>query len=525
MSSSSRQASNSTTTSASIDEVISHLSTTLFITGAFVVAWSWDLVVYSASHVIVYGEDPLDHQVGFGGTSGGSGHGRHAEHAPKYLWVLLVQYIGVCGAAAWWSNRIRRRQQQEEGNQRGYAQAAIMAIEFFPSPVFAGKLMAYLAQYSTQLTPLQQALLNLAATWLAAFLAQMASSSSNNDETQQAGSNMGLGWRQRTGLIIRDTLGFGLGIAWNSLLANLGPRQSSQMNLLHVLALLCYLLMVLVLALKLAAMVPDQPTTVWERHLSLLAFAMYVVCGFTLVGFLNAILGADYGWFTSLASFGIVLFLAALMSAMVARADLDGMLESANYDYHPNDDVENNNNNMTSSWEYKPSKFGPFGGILNFCIFVPCVWCCCPWVPVLILLAGMTESVNVKEHWFRLIAMVAGLSSSIVGSGMLTSTTVSLANLWGICGTKHCYEPYWFLVLQVGLAVACTLILLPLIAPLAPPPSLPLTPSAPPPPAASIRTSRSSETTTLLATFPTTTTRPLPPPPPARNPNFDPHRM
>jgi len=464
-----------------------HLRTTLFISFAFVVAWSWDLVVYSASHVW-NGEDPLDHELAFGN-----------QHAPKYLFVLLAQYLVVCGAAALLSNRIRRK------CRGGYRQAAVMAIEFFPSPVFAGKLMAYLMQF--QLSPLQQAFLNLAATWFAAFLAQLAVPVEPGDGanfTMDPSSSIGF-W-QRTGLIIRDTLGFGLGIAWNALFGDFAPNQHSRMDFLHLAALVCYLLMVLILALKLAAMVPKQPVTIWERQLSLLAFAMYVVCGFTLVGFLNTVLGD--GWIHSLACFGIVLVLTAVMSTMVALADLDGILENA--------DGRDEENNM-SSREYRSSKFRPCGGILNICIFIPCVWCCCPWIPVMILLAGMTESVNVKEHWFRLIAMVAGLSCSIEGSSILTTTANSLATTIGICGRSHCYDRWMFVLLQLGLAIICTIIVLPLIAPLASSPpgddgGEAISPAGP----SQAAVSAPSEYDPLLV---------LSPPPPALNPEYDPSRM
>jgi hypothetical protein len=469
-----------------IENVIPHLQITLFITGAFVVAWSWDLVVYATSHAW-FGEDPLNHQLGFGN-----------QRAPKNFIVLLAQYLGVCGAAAFLSNQVRRR------HVGGYREAAVLAIEFFPSPVFAGKLMAYLTQF--QLQGFQQALLNLAATAFAAVLAQLVV----NDSTDSGNSTLDLsrvGFWQRMGLIIRDTLGFGLGIAWNSLLGGIAPSQNSQLNFLHVLALVCYLMMVLVLALKLAAIVPDHPVSIWERQLSLLAFAMYVVCGFTLVAFLNAFLGD--AWMGSLASFGIVLLIAATMSTLVAVADLDGMLQNAQAHDEETNDI--------SSWSYKPSKFGPLGGILNCCIIVPCVWCCCPWVPVLILLAGMTESVNVKEHWFRLIAMVAGLASSIEGSGLLTNATDSLARIVGICGSRYCYERWLFVALQLCEAIACTIIILPLIAPLAPSSSSTSEDSFTP--------SAVQEPLVLSEDAPLLYVTPVMPPPPPMNPRFDPRRM
>jgi hypothetical protein len=481
--------------SIGLEAVLPHLQTTLFITGAFCVAWAWDLVVYAISHVW-FGEDPMDNQLAFGN-----------QHAPKQLWVLLLQYLGVCGGAAVLSDRYRRR-----GDD-----AAVMAIEFFPSPIFAGKLMAYLAQF--QLPPLHQALLNLAATWFSAFLAQLASSGPQDESS--------IGFWQRTGLIIRDTLGFGLGIAWNVLLAEFGPDDYSQLNVMHFLALVTYLLLVLVIALKLAAMVPDNPVTIWERHLSLMAFSMYVVCGFTLVGFLNTLLGD--GWWGSLESLGIVLVLAALMSTMVAVADLDGMLLADEEDGQGTSYDEERH-----SWQYKSSKFGPFGGILNCLIFVPCVWCCCPWIPLLILLAGITESVSVKEHWFRLIAMVAGLASSIEGSSMLTSATDALAAMLGVCGHKHCYNPWMFVLLQVGVAVGCTVVLLPLIAPFSPSSSTPnetpalqssSSPAEPsfstiPPPPPIPSPSAPTENQPLLYSVP-----PPMAPPPAHNPSYNPNLM
>lgn len=486
-------------TDVGLENVIPHLQTTLFVTGAFCVAWSWDLVVYASSHAW-FGEDPLDNQLAFGN-----------QRAPKYLIVLLAQYMVVCGAAAILSNHYRRGHDPN----RGWTAAAVMAIEFFPSPVFAGKLMAYLGQF--RFRPLHQALLNLAATWFAAFLSHVVSPSNSLQNTE-------IGFWRRTRLIIRDTLGFGLGIAWNVLLAGFGPDNNYQLNVMHFLALVTYLLMVLVIALKLAAMLSDNPVTLWERHLSLLAFAMYVVCAFTLVGFLKILLGD--GWVGSLKSLGIVLALAAVMSTMVAVADLDGLVAETNTSY----DEEQN------SWAYKSSKFGVCGWILNCLLFVPCVWCCCPWVPLLILLAGVTEAVSVKAHWFKLIAMVAGLASSIEASSMLTLATDSLAMALEICGHRHCPNPWMFVGLQVVMAASCTFILLPLIAPLTPSSNSITNTNS------NTNTNSSPSTTVedpVLTTIPAPIPAPSAPtenvpllysvttmaPPPALNPSYDPHRM
>lgn len=53
-----------------------------------------------------------------------------------------------------------------------WSQAAVTAVEFFPAPVFAGKLMAYLGQFSLFGT-LKRAFINFAVTWFAASLAHV----------------------------------------------------------------------------------------------------------------------------------------------------------------------------------------------------------------------------------------------------------------------------------------------------------------------------------------------------------------
>ena len=59
-----------------------------FFTGAFLIAWSWALVYYAASHIYV-GQSPLEDQIGFGGSS-----------RPTSILVLIGQYFIVCGMAA-----------------------------------------------------------------------------------------------------------------------------------------------------------------------------------------------------------------------------------------------------------------------------------------------------------------------------------------------------------------------------------------------------------------------------------------
>jgi hypothetical protein len=88
-------------TAAGFDEELSpHVKTTLYFTFAFCVAWSWDLVVYGASHVM-HGISPMQNQLSFGDSPG-----------PKRIFVLVLQYLFGCGAAAIGShvlNRIGRK--------------------------------------------------------------------------------------------------------------------------------------------------------------------------------------------------------------------------------------------------------------------------------------------------------------------------------------------------------------------------------------------------------------------------------
>lgn len=74
------------------DDILPHLRSTVYITGAFCTAWAWDLVLYGVSHAWA-GENPLKDQISFGKQLG-----------PQHLVVLLLQYLVVCGAAAAFSD-------------------------------------------------------------------------------------------------------------------------------------------------------------------------------------------------------------------------------------------------------------------------------------------------------------------------------------------------------------------------------------------------------------------------------------
>jgi hypothetical protein len=402
------------------DDIWPHLYTTLFITGSFVVAWSWDLVLYGASHAW-YGDNPLNNQLGFGDI-----------RAPKHLAVLLLQYLLVCGLVALLSDHLKRHYLSEK-----WSQGAITAAEFFPSPVFAGKLMAYLVQFS-RLGTAKQMLINFGAILFAAGLAYAMKDTIRFQLPPQL---------ERFPEIVRNSLGFGLGVAWNVLLSQLlAPKE---MNASHLLGIFGYLLVVTLIAFRLAVHVDPTlaDSSFFQRQMLLFSFAAHVVCAFTLVAFLNALL--DNGWFASIGSFFILVVLSGVMSAIVATVDFDHIEEQVEQGKH---------------------KYG-FGtcSYLDALAFVPCTWCCCPWVPLAWLLAGMDANVNVKERWYELIAFVSGLAASIQASGMLTNMTNFLGS--GFCDASNC--KYWYAWLFVGLqallAILTTVILIPALAHVAEP--------------------------------------------------------
>jgi hypothetical protein len=415
------------------EDIVPHLRSTLYITGAFCTAWSWDLAVYGASHVY-YKENPLDEQLSFGNQRG-----------PKHLIALLLQYLLVCGATAALSDYLQRKNEK-------WSQAAVTAVEFFPAPVFAGKLLGYLGQFSN-FDALKRAIVNLAATWFAASLSHVLPMllSHVTDENLLQRLRM-----QRFHIIVQNTLGFGLGISWNLLLSQeFMPDSYSRGSLdaIHFIGLLGYLVFVCLIAFRFAAEEPQTVVTIWDRQRVLLAFASYVVCAFTFVAFFNAILHP--GWLGALESLGALLLLSAAMSAMVAGVDLDRMSS----EHTTSNDEEDEQQKILN---------GPWGCFFGVLAFLPCTWFCCPWIPALWLLGTHTPA-GVKEQWYNLIAMVAGLASSIEASSMLTAATDALSAVLGVCiSDKQCRYPWLFVGLQVVVAVLTTLVLVPAIAPLSP---------------------------------------------------------
>ena len=252
--------------------------------------------------------------------------------------------------------------------------------------------------------------------------------------------------------IVADSLGFGLGVAWNVFLMQLlGP---DDMSAAHIVALFGYLVVVLMIAFRLAAMVDptEQEPTLMQRTYSMLSFAFNVVCAFTMVAFVSALLLP--GWIGDGLCLVILIVLAAVLSAGVAAVDSETTTVTA----------QEQQALMMEQGESQP-KIG-FGTCcaLDALIFCPCVWCCCPWIPLIWILAGITPDVHVKERWQKLIAFVLGLATSIQASGMLTKATNEAAIAMHVCGEKYCDNPLVFILIQLNLAVVTTAVLLPLLA-------------------------------------------------------------
>jgi hypothetical protein len=448
--------------SLTLDDIYPHLRTTVFFTGAFVAAWSWDLVVYGSSHAWV-GENPVVNQLSFAKN----------QRYPKQLVVLLLQYLLVCGGAAIVSDAVHRL-------QRPWSKAAVTAVEFFPSPIFAGKLMAYLGQFSSSLGLVDQALVNLAATWFAASLAHAMPLLHNQLQSLQIMESLfgEQGRMRRLGDIVRNTLGFGLGIAWNVLLIQCFPSPSSgSIEIVHILGLAGYLAVVTMIAFRLAAVAGQEPDesssdlTISVRQLALLSFASYVVCAFTLVAFLNAILHS--GWLGELESLGVLFLLSAAMSAMVSHVDFEAISEQRSSSGIRCDDEEEEDEGLDHHHHHHHRMAGLqhepcWKVIFLLLVLVPCFWWCCAWVPVVYLLAG-TGTLGVKEHWHQLISMVAGLACSIQASGLLTETTDAVAAMLKICDVRHCGHAWRFVALQALFAIVTSLLLIPAIAALTEP--------------------------------------------------------
>mmetsp|Transcript_344 Transcript_344/g.1186 ORF Transcript_344/g.1186 Transcript_344/m.1186 type:complete len:427 (+) Transcript_344:63-1343(+) len=379
-----------------MEDVVGQLRAVTFQTGAFLVAWSWVLVYYAISHAAV-GESPLQDQIGFGG-----------QGQPQNLLVLALEYVIVCGATAALLERMRAN---------GSSEALAAAVAFFPSPVFSGKLLQFLGQFSSD--GLQLGLMNVAATAVVAAAVHAAPRS---------------GQYKSIGDVLRSTVGFGLGVAWNSLVSRAEPGQG------RLIARSIYLGVVVLLAARLAAP-PARFDSLRSRIAALLSFAMRVVCAFALVdwlqgphstlGFHSTAAVRPTPLYEAASLVGLVL-LAAQMSVLLAEADLDGAQADA---------------------KAKAVKTGFAGWLLRILVLVPCVWCCCPWIPLLWLLSGGSEGVTTR--WTSLAADVCSLAASVVGTGLITTAIDTAAAKLRICDAEAC-DVVPFLALEVAASAVFT---------------------------------------------------------------------
>jgi hypothetical protein len=318
-----------------------------------------------------------------------------------------------------------------------WTRGAITAIQFFPSAIFGGKLMGYLGQFA-HLSTISRAVINLIATLISALLA-----------TAVVPLKIGFPCTD-FGIIVRDSMGFGLGIAWN--VFTLSIFAPDQLDAAHLLGLAGYLALVLLIAFRVAAEgsyldTLERPPNIIDRMWPLLSFAMNTACAFTMVAFVGSL--THGGWLGDVECFFILLIFSALMAAGVSNMDVT----ESNREYEM----------QQQHWgmDHLPC-------VLKVLVFIPCFWCCCPWLPMLFLLSGV-HGIGVKEKWFSLISMISGLAASIVASGMLTASANAMAGSLGVCKIDYCPHPWTFVAIQVAVATVATIILIPTLIPLVPP--------------------------------------------------------
>jgi len=240
---------------------------------------------------------------------------------------------------------------------------------------------------------------------------------------------------------MQKPVGFGLGVAWNSLVAAAVPAAWSFRA--HTLFL------VLVMCLAASLVVPEPgASSLRQRHAELLSFASKVVCAFSLAGWLTYV--TPGGLLGDLCAEVYLLFQAAAFSYLVANLDVDRPM------------------GLPGAQGRKPDALERLVGCL---VKVPCVWCCCPCIPLVWLMSRPHD--GVKGRWLRLISDVSSLAASVVGTNLMTGGIDALAEAWQICGPGWCHVGA-FLTVEVALAALASLTLLAAIVPLSPfPPPLP----------------------------------------------------
>jgi hypothetical protein len=383
-------------------ESLSQLRQVVVGTGTFLVAWSWCLVYYAASHIFA-GESPLEKQIGFGG-----------QGQPQKIAVLLGQYLIVCGIV--WALLVQLKRHSSP-----CVDALSTSLEFFPSPIFSGALNAYLSQFHGG--GLESGVMNLAASWIIAAMVSIAPS---------------YGSFKSLGDIVKKTVGFGLGVAWNILASGFEPLST------NLVARTVYVIFTLLLAASLA--VPQvEETTLRQRHASLLSFASMVVCAFALSDWLGVVMPS--GYMGNVYSIIVLILLAAVFSEMVIEANFSSQFE------------------RQRDPTYKKSGLGK---LVSCLVLIPCVWCCFPCVPLIWMLSG-TQDVSeaaVKNRWLGLISTVTSLAASVVGTNIMTSALDDSAVTLDICDTSGKCDDLVFLIYSMLLAFLVSLGLLAAVVPL-----------------------------------------------------------
>ncbi|CAK0842136.1 unnamed protein product [Prorocentrum cordatum] len=389
--------------------LLAQMREVFFYTGAFLIAWSWALVYYAFAHVAV-GQSPLQNQIGFGG-----------QWRLNSLPVLVCQYFVVCGFAA--ATRALLK-----GFNNAWAASLAVAIEFFPSPIFSGALMGYLGQFASH-SEVEYCGITVVATWVTAALVYSVPTSGPLSEF---------------GDVMQKTVGFGLGVAWNSFVSAAMPATWSFH--LHTLFL------VLEMSLAASLVVPEPgPSSLRQRHASLLSFAAKVVCAFSMASWINSV--TPDGWLGGLIAELYLILQAASLSYWVSGLDLDSAALSTDAVLSRPDALER---------------------LVSCLVMIPCVWCCCPCVPLIWLLSR--PHAGVKGRWLSLISEISSLAASVVGTNLLTGGIDALADAWHICGPYSCDGAVFLLLAAVGASLV-SILLLTAIVPLCAPPALPFTPT------------------------------------------------
>eukprot|EP00629_Pelagomonadales_sp_RCC1024_P008609 CAMPEP_0119291296 /NCGR_PEP_ID=MMETSP1329-20130426/42217_1 /TAXON_ID=114041 /ORGANISM="Genus nov. species nov., Strain RCC1024" /LENGTH=418 /DNA_ID=CAMNT_0007292125 /DNA_START=194 /DNA_END=1446 /DNA_ORIENTATION=+ len=378
--------------------------------GTFSIAFAWATVFYAVFHA-AHGQSPLDQQIGL----------------PHYdLWTLVAIYLLACLGAGLASQKLRAVDATKK-----YHVVLAEAVDFLPSPVFSGCLMAYLTRFEAG-GKIGNALRDLLASWLIAAAVVAAPGLAERVSGRP---------RYYVDVVVRVmamTCSFGLGIAWNSTIS--GGLEPILPLTGGVISHTIYLVVVAVIAARLAAEPPHE-RPIRRRQIDLLAFASKVVAAFALVSWLTVVvvfLGGPEGLTGQISVLLLLVPVEAFLSAAVAKVDLSpATIHHVDERYH-------------------------CSSIAHAALFVPCVWCCCPWVFVIALLASNVDPVVVKESWLAMSSFVTGLAASIVATGLV----VSLVNTVAIAaGVEE--EAGAFVIVAALVAAALSAIIAYLLEPLA----------------------------------------------------------